>query len=1198
MQIKDIKTKANLKELFINIYGWENVNDFNLGQVSIGGKIFQLLGIAQIANSYIIYCDLGPTTNLKQLERAILNDKLSKPILFGNIYIFSGDNGNFLDFVKADSSGKSIKLKRFAVNPDNRKNDQLRTTTEQLSELKFSGNQQITATTISNKIDQAFSVDSVAENFYNGYDSIFRKIHKEILKQAKVSDTVFSSDIIDSKVGNFAHLFLDRLMFLYFIQKRGCFNSDKDFICNTYWDTYRTKFNGQNKFYSSWLNSLFFEALSKPDNEYKNNPDIGNLNEVLKKVPYLNGGLFIPDENLDKNGWYISDSLFNDIFAFFQGYNFTVEESTPLDIDIAINPEMLGNIYEHLINVSEIKGGENPDTKSKKSTEGHSSGIFYTPKTEIDLMLKRSLVEFLYQKTKLNKDDLYRFIFDEQSGEQIENPFKNQDSTQLLVLLEDITILDPACGSGHYLVAAAQLLYRLRKVLSDYIGRGISDKYKAKKEIIERNIYGNDVKKWAVEIAKLRLWLDLFVDAGEEYLMQQYEPILPNLDFKIRVGDSLIQRIGDTLIPLRAFESIEQTRQNDLHYFIEQKKAVYEGKQPAKQVNYLERKLIQNILSDSIIKAQKEIQSIKNEINKSQPGLFKAENISEVNNKIKREYVNILATKENELKELEKNKKEIGQDIKKELPMIWDIAFAEIFKSKNGFDIVIANPPYVRQEEIADPCDFYKKAEYKNKLLEQLQLDYTPDNKISFGNKIGEQFIQLSKQSDLYIYFYLKGLKLLNPEGILCYISSNSWLDVGYGTALQEVLLKRVPVMAIYDNQVKRSFAHASVNTIIFISKAPLDKDWDNSLKDNEITFVNFKKSFEEINYSEVFIGVENKNGFKELPEGKRKTNEAANIHILNQENLYNYGVDKQTQEYIGNKWGGKYLRAPEIYWTILEKGKDKLVKLGDVAEVRFGIKTGANEFFYLTDEQARHWKIEKEFLRPIIKSPRECKSILINPNDLKYKVFICNRSKEELKGTNALKYIEWGESKKFHKKPTTAGRKKWWDLGCNKLSNFLWTMTYRERFFVIANSGFLVDARMYDMYSKNYIGGLCNSTFILLQLELMARGYGGGGGPVDVKVYEVNNLLIPDLKDEGQNLEKVLFSFKSREIKTIFEEYGINPNSNISIMEQRPMPLPDRAKLDQIVFDALGLTENERKEVYRAVCQLVWNRISKAKSV
>ena len=316
---------------------------------------------------------------------------------------------------------------------------------------------------------------------------------------------------------------------------------------------------------------------------------------------------------------------------------------------------------------------------------------------------------------------------------------------------------------------------------------------------------------------------------------------------------------------------------------------------------------------------------------------------------------------------------------------------------------------------------------------------------------------------------------------------------------------------------------------------------------------------------------------------------------------------------YVGDKWGGKYLRAPDIFFTILEKGKDKFVKLGDIADVRRGFTTGANEFFYLTDAQVKEWEIESEFLKPVIKSPRECKSILVNPKELKYKIFICKKSKKELKGTNALKYIEWGEKQKveitlgkdkgkiimgFHNLETIKGRKCWWSLS-TACGNIFWGKEIRERLATFISKIILTaDCRLYYATLDLSVRIFCNATLYCFLGEVLKRDLGGGGGPRSLMVYEVQESLIVDPQFcKAPTLDTTKFLIE-REIKTIFEECGIDPKSEIPIEEQEPNPLPDRAELDKIVFDALGLTEHERKDVYRAVCRLVWNRISKAKSV
>ena len=184
-----------------------------------------------------------------------------------------------------------------------------------------------------------------------------------------------------------------------------------------------------------------------------------------------------------------------------------------------------------------------------------------------------------------------------------------------------------------------------------------------------------------------------------------------------------------------------------------------------------------------------------------------------------------------------------------------------------------------------------------------------------------------------------------------------------------------------------------------------------------------FKTPFEGVLDAVIFEEVEEAEERHSTPEHR--------IFPISQRDLLEEGSDDTAPraKYTGDKWGGKYLRAPDIYWTILEKGKDKLVRLGDVAEVRFGIKTGANKFFYLDDQKIQEWGIEEEFLKLVIKSPRECRSILIDPSQLKFKLFMCGADRTDLAGTAALEYIEWGESEGFDQRPSCKSRRLWYSI-------------------------------------------------------------------------------------------------------------------------------------------------------------------------
>lgn len=525
----------------------------------------------------------------------------------------------------------------------------------------------------------------------------------------------------------------------------------------------------------------------------------------------------------------------------------------------------------------------------------------------------------------------------------------------------------------------------------------------------------------------------------------------------------------------------------------------------------------------------------------------------------------------------------------KDVPFVWDVAFVEVFlPDKQGFDIVIGNPPYVRQEKIADPREPKervtpeKKRVYKRKLARSVYAAFPT----YFGYDASKDRVvkKLDAKSDLYIYFYFHGLSLLNPKGSFCFITSNFWLDVGYGKDLQEFLLKHSRAKFALDNQAKRSLARADINTIIVVFSEPDEKrEWG---LDKTARFVMFKVPFEQV-LDPVIV--------EEIEEAEeRLTRPEYRVTPMPQRELLEEGLEGPTEKerktigplvkvakYIGNKWGGKYLRAPDIYFTILEKGKGKLVRLGDIAEVRRGITTGANKFFFLDAGRIKEWEIEEEFLRPVIKSPRECKTLLIKPEDLRYKIFMCHKEKRELKGTNALEYIKWGESQDFHRRPSCAGRPRWWDLGERRLPPIISPSSVNELYRAFENPGVLADKRLYEIYCEPHeteeLLASINCTMSCLFLEVGSRT-GLGEGLLDLTVYKVADCLVirPEL------CRAPPASMRQRLVQPIEQE----------------LASPDRLQLDSIVFGVLGLSPVEREAVYEAVINLVQARLKKARSI
>ena len=1075
---------------------------------------------------------------------------------------------------------------------------------------------------------QAFNKKRVNDQFFKDFEKVFFELRS--LANHQIEDVKLSHE--------FAQQTLNRLIFLYFIAKKEWLDSDKKFISNFYkeYKIERNKGNlPQDSFYENWLKILFFEVFNKAF------PNLGiaryipaDLKNNLITFPYLNGGLF-NEEEFDKLGISIPDSMFNKIFAFLDKYNFTIKEDLPLDIEVAVDPQMLGYLYESFANIAE------------EIYERNDLGVFYTPVCEVDFMVRRSLVEyFANHLEKIPKEIIYKLVFDEDKKEAIEYMNRHNLWGDLEFLIEDIKIVDPACGSGAFLLGGLKVLVELTQILEQNLGRERKD-FDIKKDIIGSNLLGVDVMKWALHCAELRLWLSMIVEEDIP-ADRRKEALLPNFNLRLRVGDSLVQKIGDINLNLRDI-TISKEIKKKLNYLKEEKYKFYRNDPSRKFKDYEavkreEIKIFQEILREEIINLDKKIQILNIQLSKRNQLNIYGEQSKE---KVEKENV------KNEMKFLEEKieliKKAYSKLEKKGKQfVIWEIDFADVFEEKQGFDIVIGNPPYIRQEKISPPfrpkkeINLQEKRKYKEDLIESIKIKYP--------------FIkEFNRKCDYYIYFYFHGLSLLNPKGTFCFITSNSWLDVEYGKILQEFLVKYVPIKAIYDNQVNRAFEHASINTVIVFFGAPIienNKNPNPTCLDNFAKFVMLKKPYEEVISSNNLIVIDKFNPDDQSLFGNILKTDQFRVYAIKQRDLLEDGLeikkeednemfeDKLSGEYIGSKWGGKYLRAPDIYFTILEKGKDKLVRLGDIADVRFGIKTGANEFFYVEEvtdkidflqikskiknlrefsniEEIKKdglrvvhnkkddscWLIEEEFLKPVIKSPRECNSIIVKMEDLKYMVFMCNKSKRELKGTKAIEYITWGEKQKYHKRPTCASRRYWWNLGKQEKQDFLF-LRFRDKRNWTPIISKEIDIQIGDVVfvgricpnKKWALGYILNSTMGILISEIFGRANLGDGllttyGPEILSFIVLDPTLI-----ENDICKNILISMDKKSVLPIFQELGFDQMK--PIREQQPNPLLDRKALDDVVFDVLGLTNEERKEVYWATAELVKNRLDKARSV
>ena len=516
------------------------------------------------------------------------------------------------------------------------------------------------------------------------------------------------------------------------------------------------------------------------------------------------------------------------------------------------------------------------------------------------------------------------------------------------------------------------------------------------------------------------------------------------------------------------------------------------------------------------------------------------------------------------------------------------------------YDCIVGNPPYTRQEEMSEITG---QIGYKDELIKKA---------LYMGNG---KLATITKRAGIHAYFFVHGTKFLKNGGRFGFIVSNSWMDVDYGKGLQELFLNNYKIIAILESKVERWFEEADINTCIVI----LEKC--NDARERNENIVRFVYLFKPLRYfipPAQDIWEKQKERLHAIDKLKQTIlfhndfyhTDDFRIYPKKQKELWKEGFDEVARKYEGAKWG-KYLRAPEIFFKILEKGKGKLVPLKKLADVKFGIKTGANKFFYLTEEEIQTKGIEKEFWMHkdekgdwvpnyVVKSPRECKSIIVTPRDLKYRVLMIQKDKKKLKGKNILKYIRQGERNGFHLRPTCASRVRWYDLGYQKPPDGIWFKAFNDRFFAPENIGqYFSSDRFYALYcknkaNKNKLSLYLNSTLPVLIVELFGR-VNLGEGALDNMTYEAASMFVLDVTKESLGDGRIFKKLLQRPLETIFKELGASAPDEVSFEKVKP----DRRKLDEIVMgDILGLTEEEHLEVYKAVIDLVKSRLDRAKSV
>lgn len=596
-------------------------------------------------------------------------------------------------------------------------------------------------------IKEAFSVEKVTKDFFSKYVLLFNKLVKDL---DSIQVFRMQAEMHAIKTEDFAKKLLGQIVFLYFLQKKGWLGvpkeknwgcGDRKFLRNIFEKCKQESGN----FYNDYLEYLFYDTLNNPRVSQKD-PDYSERFEC--KIPYLNGGLFEPEYDWKQTDMRVENPIFSEILDTFDQFNFTIDENTPSDVEVSVDPEMLGKIFENLLPENIRKG----------------KGAFYTPREIVQYMCKESLISCLNTKllgaTKetvirdlvnfhlhLDDDDLDKIDSLDDASEASENVslLNKYSAKKIDDALSEITIVDPACGSGAFLVGILNEIIGIRQLLYNYYLGGKKSIYDLKKETILNCIYGVDIDPGAVDIAKLRLWLALVVDA------KRPTP-LPNLDFKIMQGNSLLEEYN-------GIKFYEEDSKNKLHL-------------PDLKLDKTRKKLLlaKSILfnadtEDKKKEARKEIVELTNVLVKDILEKQKTQGKKKLLIDLRGD--GTTATKSKKYIESTLENIEIDSLInnlanpKYPKPFfLWKLNFCEVF-DKGGFDIVIGNPPYVNVEKI--------------------------DKSIKDNIKL---FKTAYQKYDLYVLFYEKGLRLLRDKGILSYITSNKFLSQGYGMLLRQELLK------------------------------------------------------------------------------------------------------------------------------------------------------------------------------------------------------------------------------------------------------------------------------------------------------------------------------------------------------------------------------------------------------------------------
>ncbi len=601
-------------------------------------------------------------------------------------------------------------------------------------------------------VRKAFDVEALSDEFFAKYKKYYEEFVKYITgkrfkkvgkKWKEVSEGVPNEAIYkafdkdDKAVRDYVKKLLGRIVFLHFLQKKGWLggkkswsDGDREFMLHLY---QRSSEAQKENFLDGVLEPLFDKGLDEDRSEQEDlfNTKVSGIGKV--RIPYLNGGLFTRDA-ADEKVVRLPKEYFHDFLVFLSEYNFTIDENDPNDAEVGVDPEMLSRIFENLLE----------DNKDK--------GAIYTPKPIVEYMCRQSLIAYLQtDMPEAEHAAIEKFVKTYDPSDLTKKTASTIDKK-----LKSVKICDPAIGSGAFPMGMLRKLYFCRTALEEDLGN--HRPAEIKRQIIQENIYGVDIEKGAVDIARLRFWLSLVVDEESPHT-------LPNLDFKIMQGNSLLESYKgvplDSLLQGRR-PARKKAKQGkfafDTHETYTQDELALGGDSASHAITAL---MGEYYSTDNCDRKKKILSAINDQVK----GYIKGQ----INNSDLNAEIDTLECQNDKF-------------------FLWHTWFADVFK-KGGFDIVIGNPPYVKLEDIKDQSRAIEKEGYK----------------------------VFTRRGDLYCIFTERGFCLLKDGGIFSFIMSNKWLQAEYGRPLRKYFCqyKLTDLVDFGDNEL---FKGSTVYPCIFIA--------------------------------------------------------------------------------------------------------------------------------------------------------------------------------------------------------------------------------------------------------------------------------------------------------------------------------------------------------------------------------------------